>query len=203
MEAFWLRCPVLLCWERREIWVLPFPSVSGCMWSRTQTMPCTLPVRLAAGDGAEFENVVVGVVPECAWMGERSQQQPGGWWVPHPQGLRASWTKLPACQHGNPASQKTTGSSERKQNIFLNPQYHVSIFFNFNYVRQRRKYLSEHKCLNGKPGAAGSMIHCNYLRLCVNRPWNIWYSRVAWCHRDSCRVTQGKREKISPKIAKL
>lgn len=32
----------------------------------------------------------------------------------------------------------------------------------------------------------------NYLRLCVNRPWNIWNTCVAWCHRDSCRDRKDK-----------
>lgn len=93
----------------------PTPTDGDGTKNRPRQRHVTLPVRPAAGGGVEFESGVVGAVPRCAWRGPgRSQRQLGGWWVPHSPERRAGWTKLLACRRGNPASQTTTGGSEKK-----------------------------------------------------------------------------------------
>lgn len=81
-------------------------------WRQTQQQKRVLPVRPAAGGGAGSESGVVDVAPGCAWTGPgRSRRRPGHWWVPRCPEPRAGWTKLLACQRGNPASQTTVGGN--------------------------------------------------------------------------------------------
>lgn len=116
----------LLVWSN---WTEPQVWTAQQMETNTTTTAWTLPVRPAAGGGAESESGAVDAVPGCAWrVPGRSQRQPGGWWVLRSPEQRAGWTKLLECQHGNPASQTTAGGSETKNRHFCLMQTVLGLF---------------------------------------------------------------------------